>query len=501
MRGMMNIKKQCHIIVVGIFLLTYVSAGDSSVTYADQNGPEQDSITIGLEECIMFSLKNSFDVKLAKLDLYISETHVLYSEAVFDTFLYGGAGYAKDKRQQNSVFAADDNQTNTYSAGVMKTLPTGTEVNVEVSDQRAWSNSAFVDKNPAHDAEFTMEATQPVGKNFFGYADRGRVSIARLAVKNSSLEMKDRIEVLIATVEKAYLNLIKTKRAVEIYNDMLDRAEKLYEADKRNYDVGRIEKVDLVASEANVANTKAEVRIVENNYARAEADLKLIMNMDAETHLIPEDNIDISGPGMDLTGCLKVAFEKRRDYLEDKRDVEMYGINLKIKKNMEWPEIDLNFTMAMNGLEEKFNKAAGKTTVADNTYYYAGVQVTIPLENSEARSESDKAKQEKEKSVVNLKKTEREIITDVGNAYGDVVAYKESLGYLKKTVDLQSTKLEEEEKRFSYGRSDTKRIIDYQRDLLRAELEHLVFLLKYNNSKVDLERAMNVILEKYEGLL
>jgi outer membrane protein TolC len=68
-------------------------------------------------------------------------------------------------------------------------------------------------------------------------------------------------------------------------------------------------------------------------------------------------------------------------------------------------------------------------------------------------------------------------------------------------VELQSKKLAEEEKRFTYGRSSTKFIIDYQRDLLRAELEEAKFMLDHAQAKIDLARAMNVILDKYEDML
>ncbi|MGB3081912.1 MAG: hypothetical protein WBB86_02825, partial [Candidatus Omnitrophota bacterium] len=83
---------------------------------------------LSLEECIIYAVYNSFEAKMAKLDLLIAETELMPAVAVFDTILFGNAGYAEDKRQQVSVFAPDDNQTNTYSVGVTKELPTGTEL-------------------------------------------------------------------------------------------------------------------------------------------------------------------------------------------------------------------------------------------------------------------------------------------------------------------------------------------------------------------------------------
>ena len=456
---------------------------------------------VSREDCVRFAVNNSFEVKLAKLDLYVAETELMYVEAVFDTFLYGGVGWTEDKRQEVSVFAPDKDLLNEYYAGVTKTLPTGTEVTVEAGDTRLWNNTPFVAKNPSHTAELSFEIKQPVGKNGFGYVDRKKITLTKLAIKNADLEMKDRIEALIAEVERSYMDLVFAKRSLDIFTGILEKAKNLYEVDRKNLDIGLREKVDLFSSEANVATREAEVLVAENNYKRAEENLKLMMNMSDEARIAPAEAFSYGYMDKSLPVCLKEAFEKRRDYYMKKRDVEIMGLNLKIKTNEKWPEIDLIASMAMNGCETKFRKAAGKTVVMDNTYYYAGVEFKIPIENRQARSEFDKAGYEKESALVKLKEVERTIITEVGNAFRNVLAYEASLAYMHKAVELQSKKLAEEEKRFSYGRSNTKNIIDYQRDLLRAELEEAKFMLDHARANIDLARAMNVILDKYEDML
>ncbi|MGD2278687.1 MAG: TolC family protein [Candidatus Omnitrophota bacterium] len=461
----------------------------------------QDVAVFSLEECVRFAVYNSFEVQMAKLDLLIAETDIMPAVAVFDTFLTGNIGYTEDKRQELSVFAPDNDQTNVYSVGASKKLPTGTELNATWSDTRTWSDTIFVTKNPAHNAELKLEARQPVGKNLFGYVDRGNVTITELAIMNADLETKDRIEALMADVERAYLNLVFAKKNQYIFERILQKATDLYENDKRSFDIGLLERVDLYNSEANVTRREAELLIAENNYKQAEENLKLIMNMGDNTHLISEEDLKTEPLEKDLSSCLKEAFENRRDYRISKRDVKIKGLDVKLKENMKWPEIDLVGTWAMNGLERKFGKAFGKTTVNDNSYYYAGVEVTIPVENNQARGEHKKAKFEKERALTRLKEVERTIITEVGNAFHDVLAYESSAVFTKKAVDLELKKLNEEEKRYKYGRSSTKRLIDYQQDLLRAALEHTRFVFDQRLSKVNLQRTMNVILKKYEEVL
>lgn len=454
-----------------------------------------------LDECVRYAIYNSFDVKIAKLDLYIAETEKLYSEAIFDTIVFGNVSYAEDKRQQLSVFASDDTQTNVYSLGVSKELPTGTEIKATWGDTREWTNTIFVDKNPSHNAELSLEFTQPVGKNFFGYIDRNKVTLTELAIKNADLETKERIEKLIANVEKQYWELVYGRRSVEINTDLLEKANRLYDVNTKNYDMGIIERGDFLASEANVLIREKDLMIARNTYKTAEENLKLLMNMGDSYPMYPLGAFKVEAEKFNLVECLKTAFQNRRDYKARERDVKIKNLNLKMKANAQWPEIDLKGTLAMNGLEGDFEKAFGKTTVADNTYYYAGVEFNVPLENSEARSEYQKASFEKEKSIVDLKKLERTIITEVGNSFRDVNTLNTTVVNMTEAARLQGEKLEEEAKRFKYGRSNTKTLIDYMNDLQNAEMSQALELLVRERARVDLEDDMDAILEKYEDII
>lgn len=480
-------------------ILLFFAADISSAAAEEGNAlPER---MMPREACVKYAVENSFDVKLARLDLYIAETDILYSEGVFDTLFYVGAGYSEDKLQQSSVFAADDNQSNDYYAGLSKTLPSGTELTAEIGDTRFWSNSAFVSKNPYHNMEFFLDMKQPLGRNMFGFVDRANITLTRLAVKNASLEMQDRVEAFIEKVEIAYLDLVLAEKTLDIYRSILGRAQRLYDNDLKNFDMGLIERVEIYASEANVANLEAELLLAENAYRRSEEILKMLMNLDPEVRIRPAQNDAYRGDSGTLADSIKEAFAGRRDYLAAKRECEIKDLDVRVKENEKWPEVDLTLSMKTNGLEEGFGRAGSKMTGADNTYYYAGIEASVPLENSKARSQHIKKKEEKKRALVRLKEVERSIITEVGNSFGDVKAFEGSLKFILRAVKLQSDKLTEEEKRFSLGRSETKRLIDYQQDLLRAELEEARSLVDRKKAWVALERSTNTLLARYEELI
>ena len=455
--------------------------------------------TMPLNECVVFAIENSFEVKLAKLDLYIAETGLMYSEAIFDTLLSGGYRYSEDRRKQISTALSDYDYINSYYAGIEKTLPTGTDVSIDFTDKRARLQTDYAGIGFYHVPELSVTVEQPVGKNVFGFIDRSKVTLTSLAIENSGLETQDRIEELIANVEKAYWAAVFRKRSMGIYIGILEKAKKLHETNKSNYDIGIIEKVDFVASEANVAKREAEVIVAENGYRRAEENLKLIMNMEEVRRIAPCEKLSLHKIKKDLPDCLEISFKRRRDYEIAKRDAEIRGLDLKVKSNSRWPEIDFVASAALNGLNADVGDGMEAIARGSNPYYYVGIEFEVPLENSAAKSEYLAAKLEKEKSLVEIKSVERRIITEVGNAFRDVTSFEASLGHIMRAVVFQSEKLAEEEKRFNYGRSTTKTIIDYQQDLLRTELEETKYLYDHSVSRVNLERDMNVILPKYEG--
>ncbi|MEA3328854.1 MAG: TolC family protein [Candidatus Omnitrophota bacterium] len=454
-----------------------------------------------LEECLKLAVTNSFEARVARLDFLISQTDQSAAEAIFDTNLSIDLEYTKDKQQQLSIVSSPGIATNTYSADVSKKLPTGTELNVSFSDTRTESNSIYVSDNPAHTAEIEAELRQSLARNAFGYVDRRNVSVTSLSIQNADLDNKERIESLLAEVETAYWDWAFYKRSLEIYRGILEKAKYLHKTNVKNYDTGLIERGDFLASRANILIREKDVLLAENQYRRAEEKIKLLMSVDTTNRIYPEETLEYTKREIELENCLRKAFQKRRDYLQAKRNVEIKNIVLETRENERWPEIDLVASMAANGISRKFGKAAAKIGSDNNAKYFAGLEFSLPIENNLARSEFEKAAHNKEKAIITLKAVERLIITEIGDGFRDYLTYQTNLSKLGEAAALQQEKLKEEEKRFKYGRSSTKRLIDYQQDCLSAELQLVAGVLDCKKAEVNLNRTLNVILEKYRGIL
>lgn len=454
-----------------------------------------------LEDCIRFAIENSYEVKLARLDFLIAQTDQGVQEAIYDTVLSADISYTKDKLEQLSVLSGSQTKTTLLSLEATKKLPSSAELTLSFSDTKKWSDSQYISRNPAYTAEAAIEVRQPLGKNIFGYIDKRNISITSLAIENADLDTKERIESLFAEIEKAYWEWAFAKKNLKVYRQILHKAQELHQTNIRNYDTGNIERADLLATQANVLIREKDVLIAENRYKSSEEKIKLLLNVDTAQGLYPLQPLQYHKQEIELGGCLSEAFDNRRDYEQAKRQLEIEGITLETKANARWPEIDLVASMTANGIDSEFFKATNDITTDNNPKYYAAVEISLPIENNLAQSEFKKARHNKEKALLTLKSLERSIVTEVSDAFRDYITYQAKLSKVEEAAQLQQEKLNEEEKAFRHGRSNTKRLIDYQQDYLNAELEVAKGLVELELAEVNLSKALNIILKRYKRLL
>lgn len=453
-------------------------------------------LQLSLSDCLDIGLANNLDIKIAKIESEMKKGDVLIAKSVFDAVLEGKVTYEKDERDSGSTIAGTKSITNEYEAGITKTLPTGTEVSVDYSNTRVWTDSIFAANNPLHTGEISVSATQPVLKNFFGFIDRSDVKLSKIEVEKAGLEALDRIENKIADIENAYWDLVFAYEDLALKEELLGQAEKLFDIFQKHLVTGLAETTETYETEANVRIRKTELAIARNNLVTASNNLLLLLNKEGDSLVLPTQKLLLLDLKADLARSLNEAFAGSRAYRVKKKNLEAKKIKVKMKANSLWPEIDLVGTYAVNGVDRKFEFATGKLTTDKYPYYYAGVEVSVPLENNYARGEYKKAALEKQKAILELVQVEKDLINAVDEQVREVNLALENATRWEKIKKIQYLKFQEEEKKIKYGRSNSKMIIDYQNDLTLAVISEHKAVLDYYSALINLENAKDMLLEK-----
>lgn len=490
------------IVVLILSVVLCLSGGMNLVFSEDEQNDSVEAsapvFSLSLDEVSKLALENNFDIQLAKFDAQIKGTDLEKEQAIFDTLINGEIKYRDSQLKSASSFAGSKSLTSNYNLGATKKTSTGTTLSADFDNERSWTDSSFATTNPAHESKVTLGITQELGKNFFGIKDRNTIEIIKLDIENAGYTSLDKIETDLATVQKAYFRLVLAKESLSIKKDMLAKAERLYELHKEKIKDGLSEMPELLAADANLRQRQSDVLIAENELEFSINYLKYLLNLNEDSpDILPTDSFSIEKENTNLETTLQNAFVYRRDYTIAKNEVKSKNLNLVMKENDIWPEINLEASLAKNGIESSFSKAIDSISEEDNPEYYVGLRFSMPIENRLARSQLDRAKLEKAKAIVDMKKIERLILTQLVDAVRNSNIFKKRAHIQKDIAAIQENKLNEEEKRFRYGRSNTDTIIRFQDDLLNARLLASQAAYDYHMSLIELELTENILLDKY----
>lgn len=482
-------------LLMGIYLFT---TGTGSLPAASVSGANQSGLKLSLEEVSQLGLANNLDIQIAKYDAYIKRTEMDNSQSVFDTFLNAQAAYLNDQQKSVSSLSGTKSTLNNYSIGLSKTIPTGTTLGIELIDARGSSDSASSLINPNHEANVKFTLNQPLGSNFFGMLDRGQIKLTRLDIYNSDFNALNRIEKSLSDLQKTYWQLVLSLEELDIAQQMLERSKSLYKTFEQRKNLGLVEDAELFGLEANLIQNKLDIALAQQQLRIAQNALLLALNEEDFTlNIIPENKLEFLASEITVEEILQTAIIQRRDYKQAKNELQMKNINLSMKQNSLWPEIDLAGSFARNGLESARSDAWQNVSDQDNPELYLGLSVSMPLENRAARSKQQKAENEKAQALLRLKRIEYSIIVEVKNAIDAVNVHVEKIKMQENIIKLQESKLLYEEKRFRNGRSNTDTLVRFQQDLLNAQRNLARTLFGYKAARIDLQQAENSLLTEY----
>ncbi|NCU32083.1 MAG: TolC family protein, partial [Candidatus Moranbacteria bacterium] len=356
-----------------------------------------------LWEASRLALRNNFDIQLAKYDILIAATGETQARSLYDTILRAEIGYRNNQLAQASALSPAKAINNSYDLGITKTFPTGTTFDLDLINDRDAVDSPFTE-SLVHDSLAQVTIVQDLGKNFFGLADRGRVRLALLDIESVEFTSLEKIQDSLGDVQSSYWKLVQFKKALEVQKEILELAKKLWEFNQERFEDKRIESGDLFASEANYFQQLSQALVAQDTYDQAHNRLKLSLNIAEDAvQLNPTDSLFLPDSDEEAGLSLQNAFRYRPDYQRQKKVLDIRKLQLEINKNLIWPEINVKASFARNGLGDHFHQAQQRIIDQDNPEWYVGFEVSIPLENSQARSDVEESRLQDAKSILQLK--------------------------------------------------------------------------------------------------
>ena len=459
-------------------------------------------IKLGISDCIRYVLEKNSEIKMSRLDARIAGDYVRMANAEFEPVLSGNYNLYDSKKESSTLFGYPDAVTIRdidFNANISGKIPTGTEYTLSFLNTRYKSNSSIQKYNPYYSASPVVTLTQPIFKGSGVLVNRADVIIAKNNKAQSDESFKNMVMEMVTGVQAAYYRYLFGLDNYSIALLSLDRAKDLLETNRVRYKKGLASSVDLLETEAAVADREKALISAESGLKTAEDNLKLLTNLTDDPQLwnAKVEIVDRPQPGVnnaDLAESLEKAFQFRPDYEAAKIDLKNRDIKVKVSKNGLLPAIDLVGSYGLNGLDGDYRESVDKIN-SQHRDWGVGVECVIPWGGGD-RAAYDEAKLQKERALIAFKRLEQNIILDVRDKVRSVDIQSRQLNASELYKEKETQNYQAKKDAYEAGQVSTHDMLDYQDRLMMAELGYTQALIDYNIAVINLDKAQGLTLTR-----
>ncbi|MEW5900501.1 MAG: TolC family protein, partial [Acidobacteriota bacterium] len=332
------------------FLLAFLALPLSSIQAFTQE-PKTEKLSLTLKECIARALANNLDLAIEAFSPDIDDASISESREKYLPEL--GLGYGDRKQTVQSPWGLEGTsflyRYDNYSVRLSQRLVTGGSATLSFSNSMTDSTRAFTQINPAYNSTIQLSLTQPLLKDFGPKANRIDTLRAINQRELSISALNSKVIQTIFDVESAYWNLYSAIENLRVREYALEQSREIHRRNQEGERMGTKSAIDVLSSEAEVAQYEDSVvsarLVVEQNEARLGEILNLPVGAPPVTSqpVVPSDKPLIEKKDITYEEALKMALGQRPEITQFENQLENNANDISYYKNQALPQLDLNF--------------------------------------------------------------------------------------------------------------------------------------------------------------
>ncbi len=437
---------------------------------------------------------------------------------LYDPAIVGQLNTGHQNTPQTNQVLSGTNQLSAGSflgnIGLVQGFSPGTSYNIGFNANRQTTNSTRSNYNPYTTGSLGITITQPLLQGFGIAVNRRFTTIAGNNERITDSIFRQQLIDTLSSVIRLYWDLVSLNEDVAVKRRSLALAQKLYEDNRSQVEVGTLAPIEVKRALAEVARGRQDLINAESLVLQQELILKNVITrrgtadpLVGSSRIIPTDHIAVPAreavrPVQDLVA---EAFRNRPDLSQAHLQIENSRISLKGSRNALLPELDLVGTLQNNALVGQANALPGLSPDPSliggpGTFfsqlgsrkfpnYFIGVQLNIPIRNRVAQADVIRDELQLRQTQVREQQLENQVRLEVENAQLILDRARTAYDAAVQTRQLQEEALEAEQERYGVGASTSYVVIQYQRDLAQARSTEVVTAGNYAKSKAALDRA------------
>jgi outer membrane protein TolC len=361
----------------------------------------------------------------------------------------------------------------------------------------------------------------------FGVAVNARtININKIDIKISDLNFKTTVISTVVNVLDLYYGLAADFEDLRAKKNALQVAQKFYEDNKKQVEIGTLAPLDVTTAESQVA--ASQLALVDSQAALDQQEINLKNTLSrtgindpllVNATIIPVDHIVV--PPKDnlppLKDMVATALSNRPDLEAARENITTLQLSALGTKNAVLPSLEVfgsTYNSGLTGVPRTVTR--GGFTETANSYITGpistalgqifrrnypseriGVFLGLDVFNRQAIADQTIDQLTIKQTQLTNNKALNQVVVDVSN---QVVALQQARSRYEAAIRnriLEQQLFDAEQKKFSLGASTPYNVVTQQRDLIAAESSEVAALVAYSNAKVALDQVAGTTLSNY----
>jgi outer membrane protein len=402
---------------------TTIQLGEQQYTNAPEIGTlvHDGKLSLSLRQAIELALENNPDITVQRYYSWMAETDILRTRGggtqrgvniVQTPMAFADVPTLSFDPLLTSTISLDDRRipvnnpltsgTGTSATGGAQTLAThtgivntqytqnfhtGTSISMFLDNTRTSTTSGAVLFNPSVQSVGEISFVQPLMNGFGRFINERAINIAIITKKVVDYAFQQSLITDITAVENDYWELVYARGNVDVQVRAVDLAQRLYDDNKRQVEVGTLAPIEIVRAEAQLATAQQALITAQTVQRQQQSLLMSVITRDPiasglrDVEIIPTDMVEAPPviENMSLPDAVNEAVAKRPDVLESKTGLGADDINVRASRNGLLPTLNLSGFMASTGLGGNVTKVLTETnTVAPSPSALQSTQIVGP---------------------------------------------------------------------------------------------------------------------------
>jgi outer membrane protein TolC len=414
--------------------------------------------------------------------------------------------------------------THVYNGSLQQGFLSGGSVTVSYSDHYLKENAPTDILNPTVAPNLSLSFQHNLLRGFGVAVNARTITVSKINLRNSDLTFKTQVINAVAQTLNLYYGLVADYEDVKAKQSALELAQRLYQDNQKQVQIGSLAPLDLTIAESQVAATGRDLVISQTTLQQREVQLKNLLSRTGSAdpllrnvRIVPLDRIVM--PEKDdlppLQTMIQQALANRADLAVEKANLEGAEVSALGTKNGILPSLQVfgaeshaglagtRRTIVIRGVpitadayfDGNIGTALGQVFRRNFPTDRIGAFLQAPIFNRQAQGDYGIDQLSLRQSQLTNQKDISQVQVDLMNS---VVALQQARARYESAVKnqtLQKQLLDSEQKKFALGASTPYNVTQEQRDLAAAQSAESAALVTWSNSRIALDQTLGSTLE------